>query len=136
MARKWFGSRSAMKNASATGPAPRIAASMMSRMNPVTRDSSVKPPTVRMRSSIRCEPQARRAACPDSLTPRNAIARLDRAIQYSPVSWIPDRPVKPGDDRDELPRDGAPDGGDDAVLGRLVEIGMHRQADDLLGEAV
>ncbi len=34
------------------------------------------------------------------------------------------------------PRDGAPDGGDDAILGRLVEIGVHRQADDLLGEAV
>src|SRR5580692_8291413 len=38
-----------MKKASATGPAPRMAASMMSRKNPVTRERSVKPPTVRMR---------------------------------------------------------------------------------------
>src|SRR5262245_34635452 len=46
MARKWFGSRSATKNASATGPAPSTAASMMSRMKPVMRDSSVNPPTM------------------------------------------------------------------------------------------
>src|SRR5580704_11208567 len=50
IARKWFGSRKATKNASATGPAPRIAASMMSRKKPVRRESSVKPPTVRIRS--------------------------------------------------------------------------------------
>src|SRR5208283_1534531 len=52
MARKWFGSRKATKNASATGPAPRIAASIMSRKKPVRRDRSVKPPTVRIRSII------------------------------------------------------------------------------------
>src|SRR5262252_10259565 len=50
MARKWLGRRSATKNASATGPAPRMAASIMSRANPVRRDTSVKPPTVRIRS--------------------------------------------------------------------------------------
>src|SRR5271169_7042752 len=50
MARKWLGNRNATKNASATGPAPRIAASMMSRRNPVRRESSVYPPTVRIRS--------------------------------------------------------------------------------------
>ena len=42
-----------MKNASASGPAPRIAASTMSRAKPVTRETSVSPPTVRMRDSMR-----------------------------------------------------------------------------------
>ena len=69
IARKWFGSRSATKNASATGPAPSTAASMMSRRKPVTRDSSVIPPTVRMRSimligclSLALPPQSIRGA--------------------------------------------------------------------------
>ena len=41
IARKLFGSRNATKNASAIGPAPRIAASMMSRAKPVSRERSV-----------------------------------------------------------------------------------------------
>src|SRR5829696_3336092 len=53
MARKWLGRRSATKKASATGPAPRIAASIMSRTKPVSRDTRVSPPTVRMRSIIK-----------------------------------------------------------------------------------
>ncbi len=46
--RKKFGSLKATKNASATGPAPRIAAIRMSRAKPVTRLTRVKPPTVAM----------------------------------------------------------------------------------------
>ena len=52
MARKRFGRRNATKKASAAGPAPRIAASTISRAKPVMRDSSVSPPTVRIRSII------------------------------------------------------------------------------------
>jgi hypothetical protein len=52
IARKWLGRRSATKNASATGPAPSTAASTMSRTKPVMRESSVKPPTVKMRPII------------------------------------------------------------------------------------
>ena len=51
--RRTFGNRRATKKASATGPAPRIAASMMSRMKPVSRDTRVSPPTVRIRSIIK-----------------------------------------------------------------------------------
>mgnify|MGYP001154137012 CR=1 FL=1 len=36
-----FGSRQATRNASASGPAPRMAASMMSRASPVSRESRV-----------------------------------------------------------------------------------------------
>ena len=43
IARKWFGSLKATTKASATGPAPRIAAVAMSRRNPVTRETSVPP---------------------------------------------------------------------------------------------
>src|ERR1700686_3507725 len=110
MARKWFGNRSAMKKASATGPAPRIAASMMSRMKPVTRESSVKPPTVRMRSSIR------EVSVSGRFLPPPLAAASGR--------------------EEESPRDRPFDGLDDAVLDRLVEIGVHRQADDLAGDAV
>src|SRR3546814_8698150 len=46
--RKKFGSLKATQNASATGPAPRIAASRMSRTKPVTRLTRVKPPPVAM----------------------------------------------------------------------------------------
>src|SRR6185503_19671079 len=56
MARKWLGSRKATKKASATGPAPRTAARMMSRAKPVARERSVKPPTVKIRSIIRESP--------------------------------------------------------------------------------
>ena len=38
-----------MKKASATGPAPSTAAMTTSRMKPVTRETSVSPPTVAMR---------------------------------------------------------------------------------------
>ena len=41
-----------MRNASAIGPAPSTAAITMSRRKPVTRETSVKPPTVRMRLII------------------------------------------------------------------------------------
>ena len=41
IARKLFGSRSATKNASAIGPAPRIAASMIELAKPVSRERSV-----------------------------------------------------------------------------------------------
>ena len=44
--RKKLGSLSATKKASATGPAPRMAAVRMSRANPATRLSMVNPPTV------------------------------------------------------------------------------------------
>src|SRR3569623_2129070 len=96
MARKWLGSRSATKNASATGPAPRIAASMMSRANPVSRESSVYPPTVKMRPSIRRFYRiASRRKTTKSVRKRGAHS-LDAPL-----------------------------------LGRFIQIGVHRQADDL-----
>src|SRR5258706_1071024 len=49
MARKLLGRRKATMKASDIGPAPRIAAIMMSRKNPATRDSAVNPPTDRRR---------------------------------------------------------------------------------------
>ena len=49
IARKLLGSRKATMKASDIGPAPRIAAIMMSRKNPATRDSAVNPPTDRSR---------------------------------------------------------------------------------------
>src|SRR5579885_2124929 len=52
MARKWLGSLKATKKASATGPAPRIAAMTTSRIKPVSRETSVSPPTVAMRLII------------------------------------------------------------------------------------
>src|SRR5579872_7392245 len=57
--RNRLGSFSATKNASATGPAPSIAAISMSRAKPSTRLAMVQPPTVRTprsmgRSSARC----------------------------------------------------------------------------------
>jgi hypothetical protein len=52
MARKWFGSRKATTNASATGPAPMMAAMMTSRKKPVIRETSVQPPTDRIFLSI------------------------------------------------------------------------------------
>ncbi len=44
IARKWFGNRNATKNASASGPAPRMAASITSRAKAEMRDNGVKPP--------------------------------------------------------------------------------------------
>src|SRR5690606_25659880 len=46
MRRKKFGRRSATKNASATGPAPIIAAAMISRTRPKAREAKVRPLTV------------------------------------------------------------------------------------------
>jgi len=74
IARKWFGSRSATKNASATGPAPRIAASMMSRAKPVMRETRVMPPTVRMRSIM--------LIGPGSLLRRKRFAHRQRQSGY------------------------------------------------------
>src|SRR5215210_5209576 len=48
IARKWLGSRNATTKASATGPVPIIAAMTMSRKKPVTRETSVQPPTDRI----------------------------------------------------------------------------------------
>src|SRR4051794_15779728 len=45
IARKWLGRRSATTNASATGPVPIVAAITTSRKKPVTRETSVHPPT-------------------------------------------------------------------------------------------
>ena len=60
-----IGQPHATKKASAIGPAPRMAASTMSRPKPVRRDSSVKPPTVKMRPIMapRC-PLPRRGLAP------------------------------------------------------------------------
>src|SRR5438552_18458448 len=70
---------------------------MMSRANPVRRDRSVKPPTVKMRPSIRCFYSNDGARKMTESGPQCLTHSLD-----------------------------------DAVLRRLVEIGVHRQADDLL----
>src|SRR5579862_1791087 len=102
IARKWLGSRQATKNASATGPAPRMAASMISRTKPVSRDSKVSPPTVKMRPIIDLRPWSRVAARAPGL--KSSGKRL-------------------------------PNRGDDPILGRLVEIGMHRQADHVFGQS-
>ena len=48
MARKWLGMRNATTKASATGPAPITAAMTTSRTKPVTRETSVQPPTDRI----------------------------------------------------------------------------------------
>src|ERR1700677_262637 len=104
IARKWFGSRKATKNASATGPAPRIAASMMSRKKPVRRESSVKPPTVRIRSIM-----------PAFILPRGSSLRggtWDIKRAWNALGG--QRPT---------------DRSDDTVLNRRLEIGMHWQAD-------
>src|SRR5262245_55598823 len=101
MARKWLGSRKATKKASATGPAPRIAASMMSRAKPVTRETSVKPPTVRMRSIIAA----------------TILPARGRKLQASAGQR-------------------AANGGDDTALHRFLEVSVHRQADDFLGQAL
>src|SRR5208282_3908632 len=102
MARKWFGSRKATKNASATGPAPRIAASMMSRRKPVRRETSVKPPTVRIRSII--------------------------------AAFVSTPALRGRMKEQALARQRAANCSDDTILDRLVEIGMHRQADHFLGQ--
>src|SRR5271168_3620848 len=102
MARKWFGSRKATKNASATGPAPRIAASMMSRKKPVRRERRVKPPTVRIRSII-------------------------AAAFFLPAAFRRAR-----EDEDALARQRPPNRCNDTVLNRRIEIGVHRQADDFV----
>src|SRR5260370_11084085 len=52
IARKWLGNLNATKKASAIGPAPSTAASTMSRAKPVSRESSVRPPTVKKRPII------------------------------------------------------------------------------------
>src|ERR1700719_3835482 len=101
MARKWLGSGKATKKASATGPAPRIAASMMSRAKPVTRETSVKPPTVRIRSIIAAYP------------PRPGKTKVQASAGER-----------------------AANGGDDTVLHRFIEIGVHGQADHFLGQAL
>src|SRR5215470_18061630 len=115
-----------MMNASATGPAPRIAASMMSRSNPVTRDTSVRPPTVIMWRSMG-EPwvgkakRAHRNLRIDSGTLRHLRPNGGHAGLVFLADLRPDR---------------APNGRNNVVLGGLVEVGVHRQADDLLGNVV
>src|SRR5260370_33330992 len=52
MARKWFGSRNAARNAWAVGAGLSTAAIKISRKKWVSRETSVKPPTVRMRRII------------------------------------------------------------------------------------
>ena len=72
-----------VKKASATGPAPSTAARIMSRKKPLIRDSSVKPPTVRMRLIIR--------ECPWSLSELPVISPLepDRAIAIARYLELP-----------------------------------------------
>src|SRR5689334_11988371 len=60
--RNRFGNFSATKNASATGPAPSIAAISMSRAKPSTRLAMVQPPTVRTPRSMGRSSAGRRAA--------------------------------------------------------------------------
>src|SRR5689334_20719707 len=101
MARKWLGSRKATKKASATGPAPRIAASMISRAKPVTRETSVKPPTVRMRSIIAA----------------TILPARGRKLLASPGQR-------------------AANGGDGTALHRFLEVSVHGEADDFLGQSL
>src|SRR5262249_8556988 len=149
MARKWLGRRSATKNASATGPAPRIAASMMSRTKPGRRDTSVSPPTARMRSILVCSWSASwpglspKSGLPDfgTLNLRSSGRPELRAIHV----FFASRPPEDVDARDKrghgemrrrcgsgLPAERPVHRVDDPILRRLVQIGVDRQADDLL----
>src|SRR5689334_24923420 len=125
MARKWLGNRSATKKASATGPAPRIAASMMSRRKPVRRDTSVSPPTVRMRS-IMVRPLSRHGrACPDHprLFHDNFAGAQRRGCPGTSPGMTGRVPLAVA-----LPAERPVDRVDGAVLGRVGEIGVDTQA--------
>src|ERR1700687_5619164 len=134
MARKWFGSRNATRNASAMGPAPSTAAIRISRKKPVSRETSVKPPTVRMRSiiprpgiAIDCSAPARvHPAARDCSRFRGACAhvfghRLLRAPTRCPA--IHQDHAGAVNRQGSLAYDRAPDGVDDPLLGRLCELG-------------
>src|SRR5215813_7378050 len=155
MARKWLGKRNATTNASATGPAPSIAAKRISRTNPVRRDTSVQPPTVKIRSIIATHLYGHGRACPTlATTPARlaqtrvstTLAKLGQARVSTPSrsfhvdalkTWIPATGagmMTQHASLRNLSTQRTLHGGDDPVLRRLVEIAVHRQADDLLRE--
>src|ERR1700720_3602776 len=74
---------------------------MMSRANPVSRESRVKPPTVNIRPIIGWI---------------RAWGATQARGAFAPYGY-------------RSAREGLPSCGNDPVLGRLVDIGMHRQAD-------
>ena len=94
-----IGNRKATKKASAIGPAPKTAAIRISRKNPVRRDNSVSPPTVRMRlimlveglPALKCSLKALsgvgwREACLISLT--TTTAPLSRPVATGPARSV------------------------------------------------
>src|ERR1700742_1321486 len=91
---------------------------MMSRANPVSRERSVYPPTVKIRPSIR------------RFYPRQ---RCFKTAKSREIWSFPENPIrlwaKSGAEE-------APHGPDDPILARFVEIGMHRQADDIRRQAL
>src|SRR4051812_27426924 len=88
---------------------------MMSRRKPVMRDSSVKPPTVKMRPIM---------DWPCESSPTHGHAPLCHAGAPGRKA---ERPRSSGAERPAHRRD-------DAVLRRLVEVAVHGQADDLSRE--
>src|SRR5215831_18451676 len=131
-----------MKNASASGPAPRIAASTMSRAKPVTRERSVSPPTVRMRDSMPlCQwPHAasggrRTGPWDENLTPLDENLRVMFSAKQTIELWLLFCRFRPGCPTQAAGPGSVPQGAahrvDNPVLRVRIEIGMHRQADDL-----
>ena len=90
--RNRFGSRSATKNASATGPAPSRAAISESRRKPSIRLARVQPPTVKTPRSIQssavtsCTTAPSRATVPASACPFTASGRQCRWKARSTVA--------------------------------------------------
>src|SRR5437764_14172368 len=90
----------------------------MSRANPVRRDTKVSPPTVKMRPSIEA-------------SSRGAWRESDRSYGIQLIrSYCRGRRATAVT---VSPAQRAAHGGDDVVLGRLVEIGVHGQAGGLVG---
>src|SRR5262249_15704866 len=96
----------------------------MSRKKPVARDTSVKPPTVKMRPIIGRAPCL---SCGD-------VTRIEAQLYRSAPPMPPAQGTSRKMDRPRSPTQRAPHGGDDPVLGHLVEIGVHGQADHFLGQ--
>lgn len=126
------GQAKAAKNASAAGPAPRIAARMMSRTKPVSRDNRVKPSTVRMRLII--DPH-REISLINPAAPSASVG--GRAAQNQPpcgprtLSWF--RPRSLGALVDFLVFDAAPQSPHQDVVAR-GSLGVHAGRDTVTGE--
>src|SRR3981189_2626505 len=103
---------------------------MMSRANPVSRDTSVKPPTVKMRPIIgRVASPVIVRALPASVEPIAHHDADDSAMEF--IGCPRFRPWQPQAGKRYSGSEGASARRDDPVLRRLVEIGVHRQAGHL-----